>query len=569
MGKKNLYAFLISFLLLLAVIVLNRLSFKDVRNYSEEVDHTRQVITVLGNISNHFKSAQIYTPTYKNILQKDYYDLYFQEANKVRNELVLLKMLVNDNPTQLAIADSLDLMISQEIDTLMQNNIAELIQKDQGWRLYKFFSIHQLINKAIETEEKLLVNREDKLTQSTRTNNNLTTAFGVVGVGILIYTFISIFFLSKKSRWLEGFLESVLDTSQNGIAYYKAIRKDEALVDFKLDFANNATRRFFGQDPGQLIGKNLSDLKMKDGSDLMEKFIQVAEAGKNLEFEFLYTNEKPRWFLISLAKMEDGVTASFQDISEIKKYEGELKENIIELERSNAELEQYAYAASHDLQEPLRKIRAFGSYLQDSQAGKMDEKGQSQLQKIMDAAERMSILIRDILGFSSIRKESHFVRTDLNEVVDGVLQDLDLVIIQKQAIIKKANLASVEAIPLQMNQLFYNLVNNSLKFVKEGRKPLIEIGCRHVPDQEKPAELANDHTYIEICVKDNGIGFRQDYVDQIFGLFKRLNDKQYYPGSGIGLALCKKVVDNHHGYIRAIGVEGQGATFLIYLPLEQ
>ncbi|MGZ5248508.1 MAG: sensor histidine kinase, partial [Flavitalea sp.] len=297
--------------------------------------------------------------------------------------------------------------------------------------------------------------------------------------------------------------------------------------------------------------------------------IEVAETGKNIEFEFLYTGEIPKWYLISLSKMEDGVTASFQDISEIKKYEDELKENIIELERSNTELEQYAYAASHDLQEPLRKIRAFGSYLQDSQAEKLDEKGRHQLQKIIDAAERMSILIRDILGFSSIRKESHFVLSDLNEVVAGVLQDLDLVITQKQAIIKKGKLPVVEAIPLQMTQLFYNLVNNSLKFVKEGRKPLIEISCRHVNAKEKPVELPDHLSYVEITVKDNGIGFRQDYVEQIFGLFKRLNDKQYYPGSGIGLALCKKVVDNHHGFIRAVGMEDHGANFLIYLPEKQ
>ncbi len=569
MSKKNLYAFLISFILLLAVIVLNRLSFKNVRNYSEEVDHTRQVITVLGNISNHFKSAQIYTPTYKNILQKDYYDLYFQEANKIRNELVTLKMLVNDNPDQQVIVDSIDLMINQEIDTLMTNNISELLQKDQGWRLFRFFTIHQLINKAIKTEEALLVEREEKLTASTRANNNLTTAFGVVGVGILIYTFISIFFLSKKSRWLEGFLETVLDTSRNGIAYYKPVWENDILVDFKLDFANNATGLFYGKDPGQMIGSHLSDLKSKGSAVLMDQFMEVAGTGKNLEFEFLNDQSTPKWFLVSLAKMEDGVTASFQDISEIKKYEGELKEKIIELERSNVELEQYAYAASHDLQEPLRKIRAFGSYLQDSQAEKLDEKGRQQLHKIMDAAERMSVLITDILGFSSIRKESDFCKTNLNEILDGVLQDLDLVITQKQAIIRKENLPVVEAIPLQMTQLFYNLVNNSLKFVKEGRIPLIEISCRPANENELPADLDGNLTYVEIIVKDNGIGFRQDYVDQIFGLFKRLNDKQFYPGSGIGLALCKKVVDNHHGFIRAVGEEDQGAMFVIYLPLKQ
>ena len=303
---------------------------------------------------------------------------------------------------------------------------------------------------------------------------------------------------------------------------------------------------------------------------MFDKYVQVIETGIPVEFETLYSrHQKQKYFLVSLAKLKDGVTASFHDITELKVYENELKENIRELERSNVELEQYAYAASHDLQEPLRKIRAFGSFLQDTQASKLDEKGQQQLKKIIDAAERMSSLIKDILSFSSIRKEELFTDTDLNAVLEGVLQDLDLVITQKQAIITHDTLPVIKAIPLQMNQLFYNMLNNSLKFARADRRPEILIKCRKLAEDEKPNEALINTNYYEITISDNGIGFKQEYVDQIFGLFKRLNDKQYYPGSGIGLALCRKVVDNHHGSITASGRDNEGATFYIHLPEQQ
>ena len=187
----------------------------------------------------------------------------------------------------------------------------------------------------------------------------------------------------------------------------------------------------------------------------------------------------------------------------------------------------------------------------------------------MNSADRMSSLIKDVLSFSSLKRQTDFVPLDLNGVLDTVVSDLDLLITQKHATIEVGPLPTIEAIPLQMTQLFYNLVNNSLKFAKEDEPCQITISCRVVPDQEHRSSFVRSGRYYEIIAKDNGIGFNMDHSEQIFGLFKRLNNKQFYSGSGIGLSMCRKVVENHGGEIYARGEDNHGAEFFIYLPEKQ
>ena len=290
---------------------------------------------------------------------------------------------------------------------LMKMNVQELISSGQAWRLDSLFSIHARINRAIMTENTLLRERKQELDNSTSQYNILTTVFAVLAAGIILFTFISNLFISKHRNWLEGFLESILNTSQNGIVHFKAIRVMDEITDFRIAFANKAIERLLGLPPSQVAGKKLSEVNAyKIDPVRLEKYKEVVETGKPNEFESLYKREgRDKWFLVSLAKLDDGVIASFHDITQLKKYEAELKENISNLEKSNLELEQYAYVASHDLQEPLRKIRSFGSFLQDTQAEKLDEKGRMQLKKMMDSAERMSTLIKDIPGlFQSAEK---------------------------------------------------------------------------------------------------------------------------------------------------------------------
>ncbi|MFD1604429.1 PAS domain-containing protein [Flavobacterium artemisiae] len=267
-----------------------------------------------------------------------------------------------------------------------------------------------------------------------------------------------------------------------------------------------------------------------------------------------------------------------QQVLAMRKIEEIVKERTEQLEaanenlvRSNNELAQFAYIASHDLQEPLRKISIFSQMLDAKIGSSLDEKSQSQLKKINQSSGRMQALISDVLAYSQLNKEGgKFVQTDLNVIVQGILSDVEMLIEQKNAVIKINDLPSVPGQPLQLSQLFSNLIGNSLKFQREGTEPSIAIEAFNTEDSEKKQlGLDENRNFIKIKVSDNGVGFKEESADKIFGLFQRLHSKSEFEGTGIGLSICSQIVKNHHGIINAYGSSENGAQFNIYLPLSQ
>jgi signal transduction histidine kinase len=247
--------------------------------------------------------------------------------------------------------------------------------------------------------------------------------------------------------------------------------------------------------------------------------------------------------------------------------EERVKERTLDLIKTNNELQQYAYVASHDLQEPLRKITFFSELL--LKRAPADEASLGYLDKISNSAKRMRILINDLLNFSRLSNiEVAYERTDLNTILKEVLADFELLIAQKGATIIYDDLPVIDAVPLQMSQLFYNLISNALKFSADDRRPLIVITYMPLENDEITRyQLPNPPTaYCKIEVKDNGIGFSDKYSTKIFEIFQRLNNRSSYAGTGIGLALCKKIVENHQGRITASAVDNEGATFTVILP---
>jgi PAS domain S-box-containing protein len=243
----------------------------------------------------------------------------------------------------------------------------------------------------------------------------------------------------------------------------------------------------------------------------------------------------------------------------------ELEEKNEELLKSNRDLEQFAYVASHDLQEPLRKIQTFTQLMGDNFYD--EEKQKNYHKKIAQAASRMQNLIQDVLNFSRISKtEEAFVDIDLNKILENLKNDFELIIREKEAVINHPVLPVIKGIPLQLSQLFSNIISNALKYNE--KKPVIDISLKKLSSEEikKHLKLSENVSYIKIKFSDNGIGFESQFSEQIFNIFQRLHGKQTYSGTGIGLAICKKIVENHHGIIYAYSEPNIGATFTVILP---
>lgn len=303
----------------------------------------------------------------------------------------------------------------------------------------------------------------------------------------------------------------------------------------------------------------------EDISDMVQAKMILTEAEARLEIQVQGRTQE-------LQAATEELQATLEELQstneELITTNEELNEANLLLNRSNKELEQYAFVASHDLQEPLRKIRLYAGMIYNNMA--LPEEVRTMLGKIMYSGERMSVLIRDLLEFSRLlRNERTLGVVDLNTILLNILSDFELTIQDKQAVVEYNDLPAIEAEPLQINQLIYNLVGNALKFTRKDIIPHISITAREVTAEEVGRHVdvkKQGPRYYAIAVKDNGIGFDVRFADQIFEVFKRLHTRDMYPGSGIGLALCRKIVQNHNGWMEVQSAEGEGTTITFVLP---
>ncbi len=369
-------------------------------------------------------------------------------------------------------------------------------------------------------------------------------------------------------------LKAIIDTAQAGIFLFTPIYDSAGtLTDFRFRMANKMLSSYVGQQPGDVVGELGSTwFPSYKVNGLFELYSDTAINGNTNRFDFHYDNDGiDVWLDIMSTPVNGEVLVTFTDHTSLKSLQQRLEAHVEELRSSNASLEQFAYIASHDLQEPLRKIKAFGDMLQTRYREALGKEGSDLIGRMQSAANRMSHLIEDLLTYSRVSVKPGKLETiDPNKVVDGVLFDLERMIHQHGAQIQVEKLAPVTGQETQLGQVFLNLITNALKFHQPDQAPQIRISSRTVSGRDSGqtvnAEDMNRQFQL-IEVNDCGIGFDMQYREKIFQIFQRLHGRTEYPGTGVGLSIVKKVIENHDGYIDAQSEPGAGATFSILLPV--
>lgn len=349
---------------------------------------------------------------------------------------------------------------------------------------------------------------------------------------------------------------------------------------------NKGAEKIKGYPEQEVIGKSFKLFYTADDqhAGLPDKLLQIAIGNGKATHEGwrMRKDGSKFWGSVVLTTVynDDGSVLGFtkvtRDLTERKLAEEKLRAASLKLEQKNKELEMinehlssFAYISSHDLQEPLRKIQTFSDRILDTEYDKLSEKGKDYLLRMQAGASRMQKLIRDILAYSrTALSEKKLELADLNELLNHAMVELEVMILEKKAVIESDQLPDLMVIPFQIQQLFNNLLNNALKFSKPGVPSHIRIKSEVVSGQElEQAHTPLTKEYLRITFQDNGIGFEPEYSKKIFEVFQRLHGRHEYGGTGIGLAICKKIVENHSGFLSAESTLGDGAAFHIYLPM--
>lgn len=452
-------------------------------------------------------------------------------------------------------------LLGQLADARVSEEEARKAQADAEGRLTEVQKSHAALLK--ELEQRRLA--EKSLAQQTQ---QLASSKNVLEMHVQART--------QEIQKLQRRNELILNSAGDGICGFD--------LQGRATFVNPSAAKLTGWKLEELMGKTEDAIFFRSPTDKNAPGLLKDDAGNYLPEQTIYRKDGtsfPVEYVRTPIKENDkvvGTVVMFKDITERRQAEDRLNRKANELARSNRELEQFAFVASHDLQEPLRKIQAFGDRLKAKCETVQLEDGRDYLERMQNAAARMQNLINDLLTFSRVLSSSQpFVPVDLGSVTREVLGDLEHRIEKTQAKIEVGNLPTVEADATQMRQLLQNLIGNALKFQPPGAIPAIKIEAEVVnreqmgQDASLPAlpAASPDDQFCVLRVQDNGIGFEEQYLEKVFAVFQRLHGRSEYEGTGVGLAVCRRITERHGGLITARSKPGEGATFIVILPLMQ
>lgn len=581
-------SFIICFFVIFFVAGVTYKNMSDLSESSELVEHRYEIGIQLEMAMSYLKDAE--TGQRGFIITKDsvYLDPYFSGRENINNSLAALKQLLQDNPTQKKSLRELTELIDERLANFQEAQ-RFLVQKNNDIESPKFipiFSKGKVLMDEIRQKIKEMTDLESlqlhEKQKEYKNNLKLTPIF--LYIIILLTLVIMVIAYRKimndvrmfkiKNEQLELFRESA--NLSEIISKHGRWKWD--IEDDSFEFSDNLYR-LLGEEPHSFPPTVENFLKYVHPDDVEKVAEQVAQMREEKDLPFIFyrvvhkngnirhlkaygrtvTNKWGKQNLL-------GTTTDITD--EIANFKA-LEERNIELERNNRELSAFNHVASHDLQEPLRKIQTFLSRLEEKEEENLSATGVKYMSRIKNAATRMRLLIDDLLQFSRTNKaDKIFEISDINVLFEEAMEDLAEKIHEKEATIHADSFPKMYVIPFQIQQLFINLVGNSLKYKAEDRAPKITINYEKVSAEGESLLSKTSHeNYHKITYKDNGIGFDNEFAEKIFILFHRLHNRNEYSGTGIGLSICKKIVQNHRGYIFASGEEGVGATFTIYLPI--
>jgi len=575
--------FVISLFLLLFISGVSYKHANSLETSTELLSHSYKIQIQLEQIQSYVKDAETGQRGYIITRDSDFLAPYFNGRSKVTKSLAVLKDLTGNQPDLQKSIEQLRKLIDLRFIRLA-NSLAVIsgIDKndllDENMRKGKELmnEIQSRIDQMVNLETANFKNHQRKYEHEISFTPFITLLSLLFTLFIFILSFIKI---NKDIFELENSNEELLISTES-------IKHAEIIGEFCMSIWNLKTDKLIYSDNlYRLLGCEPQSFEPSIENYL--KFVHpedrhiVTDGVENLilkhdtynRFYRIIRKDGQERFFRSVGKFIDNFGYSthigvIQDVTQEHLSNLTLKEKNIELELSINELASFNQIASHDLQEPLRKIQTFISLIGDREISGLSDVGKNYIERIQISVARMRKLIDDLLLFSRTNKtDKIFEISDLNVIFKNMLQEFSEEIVEKKVHIKYAQLPVLKVIPFQIQQLFQNLISNSLKYSKPIGDRFIKIDCEKNNAKVYPRlKMASENMYYKITFTDNGLGFEQQYAEQIFTIFKRLHTSDEYPGTGIGLSICKKIVENHSGFIFAEGKTGVGAVFTIFLP---